>query len=289
MYTDDIFRIGLKHIKSGFPCEDYSLSGYSDKNKNYYMAVSDGCSGSDGMTDVGARLWCLSFLNVVKNSKNDQLFFDEDFVLRVMREFNKISMLPSRSDETASINFFIGNESNAQILIFGDGGYSIERNDGTIEINEFSWYKNKPYYPIFKLESEIRGNDIFLDHFREKDIPLMKKETKYFVKEKKAFSKGVYTLIDKEIKGYYFEDIEFGYSKLLDKDRDNIKSISIFSDGLWTIQKYTLNQIISDFIQTVDVVKEYGFLKKRVVPIFEIWQKTAHYPLDDFSISQFIW
>lgn len=287
MVIDEIFRMGLKHIKSGFPCEDFAISGYMDNIKHGYIAISDGCSGSNGMTDIGARLWCMAYLNTLKKSNIDELFLDEDFVMRIMNEFHKITMLPNRYDETASLLMLLANENNIQFLIFGDGGYAIEKNDGTIELVEFSWYKNKPYYPIFKLEEDKRDNSELMKYFREKDIPIMKKETKIFKKKKKGLSQYTYDMIDKNIKGYFFEDVEFGYNKIISVKKEEVKSISVFSDGLWTVQKESLNNIVEEIIETKEN-KEYGFLKSKIVPIFENWHKTNKYPLDDFSMGKII-
>lgn len=287
MIIDEIFRIGLKHIKSGFPCEDFAISGYLDNIKHGYIAISDGCSGSNGMTDIGARLWCMAYINILKKSSVDELFLDEDFVIRIMSEFNKITMLPTRYDETASLLLLLANEKNIQFLIFGDGGYCIERNDGTMELVEFSWYKNKPYYPVFKLEEDFRKNSELINYYRNKDIPVMKKETKIFKKKKIGLSQQAYEMIEKNTKGYFFDDVEFGYSKIMSIEKEDIKSFSVFSDGLWTVQKESLNKIIEDIIETKEN-KEYGFLKSKISPIFEQWQKSNKYPLDDFSMGKII-
>lgn len=291
MLVDDIFRIGMKHIKNGFPCEDYSTSGYLDDQEHYYIAISDGCSGSNGMTDIGARLWCLSYIKTLKDSEPDELFLDEDFILRMFSYFNKETILPTRNDETASMLLLLANKNKAQILVFGDGGYCIERKDGSIELVEFSWYKNNPYYPVFKLEEEFRSNPILVNKFREKDQALLRKQTKIFRPKNYPLSGVSYVLDEKQTKGYYFEDVEYGYYEIFDKNDDDIISISLFSDGLWSIQNSSLNKIVKDIMlfDQVEKVNNYGFLKSKMVPIFEDLHFKKEYPLDDFSMGTLIW
>lgn len=291
MQVDDIFRIGLKHIKSGFPCEDYSLSGFIEELKHHFVVISDGCSGSNGMTDIGARLWCLSFLNTIKKSSPEELFLDEDFVLRMLNYFNEKSFLNSRYDETASLIMLLANPKTAQFMIFGDGGYCIEKNDGTIILNEFSWYKNRPYYPVFKLEDELRGNSLYIDKFKEKDRPLMKKETKIFELKKSGITGKSYNLTDEYIRGFNFYDVEYGYMEIFDKEEDDINSISVFSDGLWSIQDTNLNKIVKELMIFKDEKRKnnFGFLKKKIVPVFEGWSGRSEYPLDDFSMGTLLW
>lgn len=289
MITDEIFRIGKKHIISGFPCEDFALSGTLENIGHSYVAISDGCSGSNGMTDVGARLWCLSYLNVLKKSDASELFFDEDFTIRLLNEFNKISMLPTRQDETASLLLLLANESNAQIMVFGDGGYAIEKNDQTIEIVDFSWKNNKPYYPIFKLEEYNRENSTLIEHFQKQEDYVMRKVTKTFVKKNVGLSNYVYDLVDKNVKAYYFDEVEYGYMKKISIEKENIKSISIFSDGLWTIQGDSLNDILESIVETKEGSEnKYGFLKRKIVSVFETLTKENKYPLDDFSMGKII-
>lgn len=290
MQIDDIFRIGLKHIKSGFPCEDYSTSGYLDNLEHCYAVLSDGCSGSNGMTDIGARLWCLSYVDTLKKSKNNELFLDEDFILRMFNYFNEHSFLPTRYDETASLVMLLANKNKAQICLFGDGGYCLEKNDGTIVLVECSWRKNRPYYPIFKLEEELRGNDKGLGAFQLNNKPVMKKQIKIFVPTTFGITKS-YKLIEEKKEGYLFEDVEFGSLNLFDRVKDEIKSISIFSDGLWTIQNNSLNGVINDIMSfnSEKAENNYGFLKRKISPLFESWNNTNSYPLDDFSMGTLIW
>lgn len=291
MRTDDIFRIGLKHIKSGFPCEDYAISGYLEDKEHYYMAISDGCSGSNGMTDVGARFWCLSYLRTLKSADVSELFFDEDFILKLFREFNKCSFLPTRYDETASLIMFLANKKKAQISIFGDGGYCIEKNNGDIVLVEFSWKNNKPYYPIFKLEEELRDVPTGVDKFREYNGFVMKKTTKTFRPTNMSLTNKTYKLIDDKVEAFNFEEVEFGYTQIFDKVNDDVYSVSLFSDGLWTIQNNKLNNIIKETMsfKNFDQKIKFGFLKKRLVPLFEQWSNDGSYPLDDFSMTSFIW
>ncbi len=56
--TDHTFQIGLQHLQTGKPCQDFALSG-TIADDLVYAIVSDGCS-SGGMTDIGARLMVLA-------------------------------------------------------------------------------------------------------------------------------------------------------------------------------------------------------------------------------------
>ena len=57
--ADHYFTIGTTHARAGEPCEDYALSG-TLKDGRVYGIVTDGCSGANARTDLGARVLALA-------------------------------------------------------------------------------------------------------------------------------------------------------------------------------------------------------------------------------------
>ena len=57
--ADHYFTIGTSHARAGEPCQDYALSG-TLKDARVYGIVTDGCSGANARTDLGARVLALA-------------------------------------------------------------------------------------------------------------------------------------------------------------------------------------------------------------------------------------
>jgi hypothetical protein len=156
--TDHTFHIGLQHLQTGKPCQDFALSG-TIADDLVYAIVSDGCS-SGGMTDIGARLMVLATKRAIVEhlpvSKTSNWY---DTMLRIAATRNQY--LTSYRDELGLQNadllatclFAIGTPNLVVGHVTGDGVIAVVYEHDTI-IEEFSWQKNTPYYPAYVISDQ---------------------------------------------------------------------------------------------------------------------------------------
>jgi hypothetical protein len=67
--ADHYFTIGTTHARAGEPCQDYALSG-ALKDARVYGIVTDGCSGANARTDLGARVLALALESELQNTSS---------------------------------------------------------------------------------------------------------------------------------------------------------------------------------------------------------------------------
>jgi len=286
MNVDHFFMTGRKHEITGYPCEDYATS--NDLHNHYkYIILSDGCSGARSRTDIGARLWCLALERVLLKMPSDSVYFSSDFADELIAEYIRVRATPYTNDEFASLVSLLANNKYAQIWMMGDGGYALHKNNGDIILVEYIWERNKPFYPVYKTLPPL-DYETLIDNFKGyKNRPVKRVEREYSLGGG-AF--GAFTnLIIKNEKMEYLplEEFENGMSVLIDKERDNVKAISVFTDGLWSVRNKSLNQTLKDVI--IKPSEEKDFLKKEMVKVAQQWAKKDVFPHDDFSMGHLIW
>jgi Protein phosphatase 2C len=156
--TDHTFHIGLQHLQTGKPCQDFALSGTLSDNL-VYAIVSDGCS-SGGMTDIGARLMVLATKRAI---------IDTVPVLETKDWYTTISRITTarnqylatyrdelglqNADLLATCLFAIGTPDFVVGHVTGDGVIAVVYEHDSI-IEEFSWQKNTPYYPAYAISDQ---------------------------------------------------------------------------------------------------------------------------------------
>ncbi|MDI6976608.1 protein phosphatase 2C domain-containing protein [Serratia sp. Se-RSBMAAmG] len=286
MNVDHFFMTGRKHEITGYPCEDYATSG--DLHKNYkYAILSDGCSGARSRTDIGARLWCLALERVLLKMPSNSVYFGADFADELIAEYVRVRATPFVNDEYASLVALLATNKHAQIWMMGDGGYALHKNNGDILLVEYIWERNKPFYPFYKT-LQPTDYEILTDGFKGyKNRPVKRVEREY------SFSGGAFgaftNLNVKNEKMDYLplEEFENGMSILIDKEKDDVKAISIFTDGLWSVRNKSLNQTLKDVI--ISPSEEKDFLKREMVKVAQQWAKKDVSPHDDFSMGHLIW
>lgn len=168
--TDHTFHIGLQHLQTGKPCQDFALSGKLSDDLAYAI-VSDGCS-SGGMTDIGARLMVLAtkraiveHLPVPETSDWHETIFrialKRDQYLATYRD----ELGLTDADLLATCLFAIGTPDFIVGHVTGDGVIAVVYEHDSI-FEEFSWQKNTPYYPAYAISDQdtafkrIHENDV---------------------------------------------------------------------------------------------------------------------------------
>lgn len=287
MKVDHFFMLGKKHEVSGYPCEDYATSGNLFPYHKYII-LSDGCSGAKSRTDIGARLWCLALERVLLKMPSNSICFGIDFIDDLVKEYTSKRVTGNVSDEYASLLSLIATENHAQIWMMGDGGYALNFENGNILLVEYTWERNRPFYPIYKTLKYDSYNTL-VDNFKGfKNRPIKRIQREY---SKNTGTFSVFnnlTMINEKIDYLPFEDFENGHSILIDKEKDKVSSISLFTDGLWSIQNKSLNQTLNDVI-IKNINEGDDFLKKSLVEISSQWSKKGTMPIDDFSMGHLIW
>lgn len=296
MKIDHFFTIGKRHEEAGTPCEDYVMSGDVYTGKHKFAVISDGCSGAKSKTDIGSRLWCLAFERTINNLNANKVFIDFDFSDLLIEEYQSKRICTNINDEYASIVGVIATEDNAQIFIMGDGGYGIQYENGNYLLIEILWEDNKPFYPIYRTYDDY-SYELLSSNFRgarNKPVKIIRREFSPTTTMKSLnnlnfnpFNKKNYSLIKENISNHSFEEFEYGYTQIFNIKKEKIESISIFSDGLWSIDNKTLNQTVNDvYINNYD---NKNFVKEEMLKNISLWQKKGIMPTDDFSIANISW
>lgn len=155
LVTDHTFHIGLQHLQTGKPCQDFALSG-SLSDTLAYAIVSDGCS-SGGMTDIGARLMVLATKRAIIEHMpvpETKAWYDTLQKICTSRDLHlesyRTELGLSQADLLATCLFAIGTPEYVVGHVTGDGVVIAVHEDDSI-VEEFSWNKNTPYYPAYRL------------------------------------------------------------------------------------------------------------------------------------------
>lgn len=163
--TDEYYHIGVAHLGSGMPCQDYALSGtYSDMA---YAVVSDGCSNPKknpnepahqvSRTDIGARILALATAKAVKEEYASSRVIDtgrmaetvavrQDTLFRLMAETLDLK----GRDLLATCLVACVTPKGGFAHIVGDGVIAFLREDGTIVARRYEWKNSLPAYPVYR-------------------------------------------------------------------------------------------------------------------------------------------
>lgn len=154
MQIDSFFTKGVGHKI----CEDYTMHGMVQGNP--FIAVCDGCSGSDE-TDFGARLLARSAraaLDTVMSKYYPTLTNESDrmIILHNLIVTNLASMLKATDSDIsvadATLLLAFQYEDRVYITHRGDGAYAIGHPDGSVTIVDISFPSGAPYYFSYELD-----------------------------------------------------------------------------------------------------------------------------------------
>ena len=124
MHTDHGMITGTHHSFAAQPCQDYCQSG--EIPDGAWAAISDGCSGAKGRSDLGARAMVLSAEAVLKErgaSIMDSPAVFQDAVLHACRAWLEPV---SEEDLFATLCVVAGNRSALHAMVWGDGAILIK-------------------------------------------------------------------------------------------------------------------------------------------------------------------
>ncbi|USN92445.1 MAG: protein phosphatase 2C domain-containing protein [Candidatus Nomurabacteria bacterium] len=277
LFTDHSFHIGEQHLRQGKPCQDYALSG-SLGRETAYAIVSDGCS-SGGMTDIGSRLMTLATLRALHEQipSNDFATRDSDIARDTYLESSRLNLRLETKDLLATCLWAVVHKNEVVINVTGDGVVALEFEAGMI-IKTFSWQKNMPYYPAYR----IGGMDEpFTENHSDNLAPLTIIESVIVTPggdvqlTNNVVTKGV--SVREGMRGIVYTE------SIINTALGNLRTVALFSDGIEQI----------DQIETVSAVKALlsfksvsgQFAVRRMNRFLQDVKKQGRGPIDDIAYA----
>lgn len=280
--TDQFFHIGQSHLKTGKPCQDYSLT--VNRDGMAFAVVSDGCS-SGRYTDVGSRV--LSFATAkgvlqhwgVKDPINESTHLSVDVNQNLILDSSK-SLLGVRTDDLqATCVYAYVTENGGYVSVSGDGVVVFVYKSGRRVAYNIIWPESRPFYPAYRQEStlssfiEKSGGDL------DSAFVVQEKYTQEIDEDWQRCEPEEVSLRD-GIKGVIFP-VEFG-------QEDELEYVALFSDGVTQFLDSEMGEVswpsvIGKFLDFKQTRGE--FLKRRMNKQLLMYQKEGVSFRDDVSAA----
>lgn len=278
MNIDHFFTIGSKHFLDAIPCEDYATSK-AEKGMAFGI-VSDGCSGAMARNDLASRAWSMAAERVVLNDLNykSSTLIPDNFSRLLIDSFESHLFTNTIRDELASTLVMLANQDFLDCWIMGDGGVIIKHFNGDVTVYEIKWENNKPFYPVY-------ATDVLLtENFKNEmsALPVLINKTRFEIVNGKIIIKAFNN------KMFPFSAFEKGFKLSLSRINDNIESVSLVTDGLWSFKDNAF-KVISNIVDFKDI--KGSFLKTKMKSEQDKWLTdfVTNLPKDDFAITTLLW
>ena len=280
--TDHSFHIGEQHLKTGKPCQDYALSGLISEDIAYAI-VSDGCS-SGGMTDIGARLMVMATKRALEECVTDPNFPEnEEQMIKVndlrnsYLEFYRDSLGLEYKDLLATCLWAIVTTDRAFVHITGDGAVALQYEEDTV-IHHFSWDKNMPYYPAYKIGGM---DDSYKEAQRDSKTPLT------YIEEGLAPT-GMGGIPDGCLSEHSVEEgmsgqIIFGTHSEEDYSPGKLLSVALFSDGVEQIDNSPYQDVVKGLMSFKSTNGQFAV--RRMNRFLQEAKKSGRGPIDDIAYA----
>jgi len=271
--------IGQTHISTCNPCQDYTHHETVDMGagKQFVVAaLSDGCSGSFGVPELGATLMCVMACREVKNAfilgKELSYIFSQEFWRNFIQDL-KMSRLVASDDLDATLLVVATDGEELYYIQIGDGAvYGEYAKEYMLYNIEFKG--NAPSYPSYLA-------DVYRGELYQDSKPHLLKTINRVDLERGP----VYTQTEKE-------EVDLGKnifsnSYRLDLSNNRILSFSLFSDGITQMRKIDSTSGLETDVTTLDAVRlmqpnsgQGRFVGRRVLKV----QRGGLYKfMDDYS------
>jgi hypothetical protein len=274
MPTDSFFTQGSSHKI----CQDYAI------HINDCVIVSDGCSSAED-TDFGARLLARAALQTVKQGV---ILGIDAFYHRVLATAVGYCQSLGLDRDCLFATLLIAQRTREDglegvaVSINGDGAVVVKRKSGLIEVTQYEFPFEAPFYLRYHLDKMWK-------HYKEQVA------TGYTVQ--------TYQIEGNEIKNFQtfqcpvkFDQLGMGYHYYhLTKENDPIETVAIMSDG---VSKFLRPQVTTTQRQMVGIdtaaiispLMEFKgfqgeFVQRRCKMAFRAFDKNQWKPFDDFSIG----
>jgi len=261
--ADSSFHIGNTHSV----CEDYAFANVDRERNTAVAVVSDGCSSSKD-TDFGARFLARSAAEHITFAS------DTSTLLRVIHTAAAMAKQVGLKEEAldATVLCISAHEDLCSVHVHGDGAIAAIRRDGTVEVRNYEYPSNMPFYLSYCLNND-----------RLRKYAACSKQAEHIITNYTNWAEA-----DKQT-GYYIPKLP-GY--LMFSSR-LYSSVFVMSDGVHSFQRKTEEGRIKpvdslEVIKQLIAVKTYGgvFVKrccKKFLNSFCADNGWAHY--DDLSVA----
>lgn len=282
MQADNYFTIGTSHLKDGSPCEDYSLT--EEPRPGLVLGVvSDGCSGANAHTDVGARALSFAFRKVIQDYRDlPDGWFEGAFTQRLSDQFRANSYTDTPNDQFATAVGFVTTPDNAAVYVFGDGAYALRFADGRNRLVWFEWDNNAPYYLNYKLYPSL--DEEFLASLNPiRPEPLLEAWTDFRVTGKPD---SPIEILAEGSRRLQFNAAEHGLVRVFRPREDGIEALAVLTDGINRIGDIPGPRAMAEFF----AYKNFhgNFVKRRMLRALEQFATSGQRPQDDLAIAS-VW
>ena len=280
--TDHTFHIGEQHVRTGKPCQDYTLSGTTSDTLAYAI-VSDGCS-SGGMTDIGARLMVLAtkraILEVLSQGDIPQ---DAEAVTAINTARDayvhqyQLELGLGMNDLLATCLWAVATPDIVVAHIVGDGVIAIQYEEDLV-LHSFTWAKNMPYYPAYALDDSAK---LFKKAQAEHATPLTYIEESTVPSGTGGLPDGFLSKhnVEEGIQGFIIARGHSEPSYIPGK----IRSIGLFSDGVTQVDKLSMPESVKQLMAFKSSSGQ--FATRRMNRFLTEVKKTGRGPLDDIAYA----
>lgn len=268
LYTDHAFHIGKPHLTGGTPCQDYALSGLCGDAA--YAIVSDGCS-SGRETDVGARL--------VAHAMKMELC-EKGSTIKTLAGIQ--ARLPTASNMwgfeeqdllATCVSAYI-TDGFVRIRMFGDGVFAFKFKNGAVDMHQYEWNKNAPFYPAYWTHKAF---DAFVAFHSDEPHPLLGRRALFrldgtVVRNVKAhsISEGVY-------------DLQARLTPWELRHHDGLEYVAVFTDGITQVDGLSWEDAVRQLLLFKTI--EGSFAKRRLMRVVKDAEKNGRGCLDDIAYA----
>ncbi len=152
MYSDHATITGTHYSNIAHTSEDYAFS--ADASDYSWAAVSDGCSGATGRSDLGARVMVLAVQALIEQYGPEVINsggFKKMFYAACVPWY----ALMKTDDMFATLAVVAGDCNAVYATVMGDGAVLFKYADGRVGLIEVSYPENAPDYPIYHIAPEL--------------------------------------------------------------------------------------------------------------------------------------
>lgn len=277
MNLDHFFSIGGAHVTQGNPCEDYALSG-ALQDGTAYGVVTDGCSGVNANTDVGARALAWAFKNALGRRQVEAgRWFGLGFQELLQDTFTSYQYgSASRDDYLATVVGFAATAEQASVYVHGDGAIALRYADGHSALIEFIWANNAPFYLSYQCHPDLLRGFIAL-HQGSGCKPLCQRTTTFG-----PSGDGLEILETQEL-AFGIDDVRFGHVLHFRPQAQGIVGLAVLTDGVSQVKGKSSVEVARDCMAFKNHQGE--FVKRRMLRALKTWSKDGCSPQDDLGIA----
>lgn len=276
MNVDHYFTIGTAHQSQGRPCEDYALSGTLD-NGACYGVVTDGCSGANAHTDLGARALAWAFQRTA-----DQLCltpaagYPPLFQAKLLENFAQHQYSGEFSNYLATLVGFVATPEATSVCVHGDGAVALRHVNGNTTLIEYEWLDNLPLYLNYHLNPRV------LEDYRLRQAQVADKA---FLERVTVFKPGLTgpEVLSTHESTHHLDSLLDGYVAQFRPQQDGIVALAVMSDGHAQVGARTSLEVAHEFLNFKTTQGE--FTKRRLLRALRDFHKQGDSPCDDIGMA----